>query len=138
VCVRWRRRRLFRGRNGVLAQHASSRHLHSTGLQRTQDNAGFLEDDRLVRASASSRVGAGAGAAAHTLSGSPAYLHSVGDEQGAGRCETRERKQEGTRCAGICGGLCLGVVLVEEDYVGVGDLLLQCGPYRQEGAMQKN
>jgi hypothetical protein len=51
----------------------------------------------------------------------PRHRCPVGDEQGVGRRETRERKQEGTRCAGICGGLCLGVVSVKEDYVGVGD-----------------
>ncbi|KAF8493783.1 hypothetical protein F5888DRAFT_1806110 [Russula emetica] len=44
-------------------------------------------------------------------------------EQGVRRRETREHKQEGTMCAGIRGGLCLGIVSVEEDYVSVGDLL---------------
>jgi hypothetical protein len=38
-----------------------------------------------------------------------------------GRRKTCEREQEGTRGGGIRGGLCLGVVPVEEEYVSVGD-----------------
>jgi hypothetical protein len=45
----------------------------------------------------------------------------VGDEQRVGWRKTREREQEGTRSAGIRGGLCLGVVSVEEKNVGVGN-----------------
>ena len=47
----------------------------------------------------------------------------VGDEQRVGRRETREGEQEGARCAGVRGRLCLGVVSIEEENVGMWDEL---------------
>ena len=47
----------------------------------------------------------------------------VGYEQRVGRRETREGEQEGARCAGVRGRLCLGVVSIEEENVGMWDEL---------------
>jgi hypothetical protein len=51
--------------------------------------------------------------------------------------KTREREQEGTRRARIRGGLCLGIVSVEEEHVSVGDELPTRKSRRQRGGPHK-
>jgi hypothetical protein len=57
----------------------------------------------------------------------------VCDKQRMGRRKTREREQECTRRAGIRGRLCLGIVSIEEENVGMGDELSERETHRQRG-----